>query len=302
MKRPPFTVVLALQALLVAAAVRPEAKVPSGVDPVVFRANYERWQALPDTKRDVLRERWTRFAAMPAGEQETMLQRSETLHRVATSLEQRQGRAPTADENAAELARIVEGARQMLARAGATNPDVNFHDQMEGRTRRYINHFLDNLSRRGDVLPEVVAKLRAEPLSEQIRDTMLLLQADQFGRFSESLPAEDANKLLTISPWEQAAKAERRRQQVGFLGRLGDAIKFTEAERAQLDATAPGERQEQARELKAAEIRTLLAAHGVSAERIDALLSGPVNELEREADTLLKPRPAVPAVAAPAVR
>jgi hypothetical protein len=296
MKRPPFTLVLALQALLVAAAVRPEAKVPSGVDPVVFRANYERWQTLPDTQRDVLRERWTRFAGLPAGEQETMLQRSETLHRVASGLEQRQGRPSTADEDAAELARMVEGARQLLASTGPVIPDKPFEEQLEGRTRRYINRFLDNLSKRGDLSPDAVAKLRAKPLSEQIRDTMLLLQADQFGRYSESLPADESDKLLTLSPWEQLASADRRREQAGFLGRLGDAIKFTESERAQLDTAAPGERQEQARELKAAEIRALLAAHGTPAAHIDELMSGPVNELEREAHDLLGPKPATPPV------
>ena len=297
MKRPPFVVVLALQALFVAAAVRPEAKVPTGVDPTVFRANYERWQSLPDTQRDVLRERWSRFAALPAGEQETLLQRNETLRRVSASLEQRQGRAPTADEKAAELARVVEGARQALDRAGALKPDVNFHEQMEKRTRRYVNRFLDNLSQRGDASADVVSRLRNAPLSEQIRDTLLLLQADQFGRYSEGLAPDDADKLLALGPFDFADNMERRRQQAGFLGRLGDEIKFTESERAQLDAaTTPGERQEKARELKAAEIRTLLAAHGLSAERIDELLSGPVNELEREADTLLTPMPVTPAV------
>jgi hypothetical protein len=288
MKRPSFVAMLALQALLVAAAVRPESRAPDGVDQAVFRANHERWQTLPDTQRDVLRERWSRFAALPSGEQESMLQRSETLRRLSAGLEQRQGRPPTADERAAELTRVVGGVEQMLARTGPVDPEKSVTERLEFRTRRYIFKFLDNLGKRDGASPELVARLRDEPLSEQIRDTMLLLQADQLGRYSETLSPEEADKLLALSPWESAAKVERVRERAGFLGRLGSAISFTEAERAQLDAAGtPGERQEKARELKATEIRELLAAHGVATARIDELLAGPVNELEREADRVL---------------
>jgi hypothetical protein len=288
MKRPPFVAVLALQALLVAAAVRPETRPPDAVSEALFRANAERWMTLPDTRRDVLRERWSRFAALPSGEQETMLQRSETLRRVSSELEVRHGRAPTADEKAAELVRVVENAKQLLARSGALAPDKPLAEQMEGRTKRYINLFLDNLGKHNELSPEFVAKLRAASLSEQIRDTLLLLQADQLARYSEDLPAAQADELLAMTPRELAASVDRRRQQDGFFGRLGRKLSFTESERAQLDAaTGPGERQEKARELKAAEIRGLLAGFGVAPERIEELMSGPVNELEREFDRLV---------------
>jgi hypothetical protein len=293
MKRVPFAAVLALQALLVAAAVRPDIKAPADVDQAVFRANYERWMTLADTERDVLRERWTRFAALPAGDQESMLQRSDALFRISTSLQQRSGHLPTADENVAELQSIVDDAQQALIRGGGANPATNFKKQMEVLTRRYIDVFITNLKQRGDMPADEAQKLLRLPVSEQIRETLTHLKADQLARYSEGLPKEDADKAVALSPYELAAKSETVRDQKGFLGRLGDALDFSKEERAQIDAcsTTP-ERRETMLMLKEPRIRELLGQHGMSKEDIDKLFNEAMNQLERDADKLLGPPPA----------
>ena len=296
MKRLPFAAVLALQALLIAAAVRPDIKAPADVDPAVFRANYERWMTLADTERDVLRDRWSHFAALPAGDQESMLQRSDALFRISSSLQQRSGRVPTADENAAELQSIVDGAEQAVARSGGTHPTTNFKKQIEVLAHRHIEVFFDNLKKRGDMPAEDVLKLKSLPLSEQVREALTHLKADQLARYTEGLPAEDANKALALSPYELAAKSETVRDQKGFLGRLGDALDFNKEERAQIDACATTpERRETMLKLKEPRIRELLGQHGMTKEAIDALFNEAINELERDADQALGPPPAPPA-------
>lgn len=305
MKRVPLAAALALQALLVAAVLRPDGQVPDDVDPQIYRANRDVWLTLPETERDVLRERWVRFAALPSSDQETLLQRSETLRRLSSSLEQRQGHEPTAEESVAELVHVVEGARQMLQRPGSPPPaDPDLHLQMEQRTRRSVDAFLGNLAKRGNITQQELTKLRAEPLSELLRDAMLHLKAEQIGLYSEGVRPDEAASLLGLAPLDVVAKAERRRQQVGFLGLLGQAVPYSEADRTALEGlSTPQERCEKLRDLKASQIRELLAAHGLSAERIDELLTGPVNELERAAQDVLKgksvTRPAATAPAAP---
>jgi hypothetical protein len=296
MKRVPFAAVLALQALLVAAAVRPDIKAPADVDQAVFRANYERWMTLGDTERDVLRDRWSHFAALPAGDQESMLQRSDALFRISSSLQQRVGRVPTADENAAELQSIVDGAQQALARSGGANPATNFKKQMEVLTHRHIEAFFKNLNQRGDIPADEVQKVLRLPPSEQVREALTHLKADQLARYSEGLPQEDADKAVALSPYDLAAKSETVRDQKGFLGRLGDEIDFSKEERAQIDAcsTTP-ERRETMLMLKEPRIRELLGQHGMSKEDIDKLFTEAMNQLERDADKLLGPPPAPPA-------
>jgi hypothetical protein len=292
MKRLPFAAVLVLQALLVAAALRPDIKAPADVDQAVFRANYERWMTLPDTERDALRDRWTRFAALPAGDQESMLQRSDALFRISSSLQQRTGRVPTADENAAELQSIVDGAQQALLRGGGAHP-TNFKTQMGVLTHRHIEAFFNNLKQRGDMSGDDVQKLLRLPLSEKIRETLTHLKADQLSRYSEGLPAEDADKAVALSPYELAAKSETVRDQKGFLGRLGDALDFSKEERAQIDACATTpERRETMLKLKEPRIRELLEQHGMTKEAVDALFNEAINELERDADQCLGPPPA----------
>ena len=283
---------LAAATLLAGFALRPDVRPAADIDPVLFRANYERWQALPEAEREAMRERYVRFCDLTPGEQEALQQRADMLVRVRGSLAQRQGHEASADETAAELARLVDVARRALPRAaGATEPtDGEFQTQMEMRTRRSVGAFLDRLARRGDITPQQLARLRAQTLPEQLRDALLLLKSEQINLCAEGVPAAEADELMRLSPLDVAARTDRLRQQRGFLGRLGTALPLSDDDRRSLalEEGAP-EIRERLRDLKGPELRALLSAKGVPADQIDDLLNGPVNALEGEANDLLAP-------------
>jgi len=281
---------LAAATLLAGFALRPDARPGAGIDPVLFRANYERWQTLPEAEREALRERYTRFCDLTPGEQEALQQRADMLVRLRGSLAQTQGHEPSADETAAELVRRVDLARRRLPRAaGAAEPsDAEFLAQMDTRTRRSVGAFLDRLATRGDITPQQLARLRAQTLPEQLRDALLLLKSEQINLCAEGVPAAEADELMRLSPLDVAARTDRLRQQRGWLGRLGTALPLSDDDRRSLaiEEGAP-EIRERLRDLKAEQLRALLSSKGVPADRIDALLSGPVNAIEGEANDLL---------------
>ena len=284
--------ILALSAatLLAGFALRPDVRPAADIDPVIFRANYERWQTLPEPEREALRDRYARFCDLTPGEQEALQQRADMLVRVRGTLAQRQGHEASADETAAELVRLVDRARRAVARApgAAELTDSEFMAQMELRTRRSVSAFLDRLAGRGDITPQQLARLRAQTLPEQLRDALLLLKSEQINLCTEAVPASEADELMRLSPLDVAARTDRLRQQRGFLGRLGIALPLSDDDRRSLavEDGAP-EIRERLRDLKAEQLRALLSAKGVPADRIDALLSGPVNALEGEANDLL---------------
>ncbi len=284
----PRLIVACLGAALVGFAVRTDVRPTDTIDPQLFRASHERWQSLPETERDALRERLRRFRALPPGEQEALDQRSDTLRRLRAQLSQRQGREPTAEESATELARVVEMARQRALRQGvpaATTAELLEH--LDSRTRRHIKAFLDNLDRRGRVSPQDLARLRALSPPEQQR-VALLLKAEQIHLYAEGVRPDEADALLPLPPLDSLERTDRWRRQRGFLGRLGRWVPLTDEDRSGLeDATDSFEFRERLRERKDQPIRALLAERGVPSERIEALMAGPVNELEREADEVL---------------
>ncbi|HEX5009363.1 MAG TPA: hypothetical protein VFY71_03095 [Planctomycetota bacterium] len=283
-------VALAASMLLAGFALRPDVRPVADIDPVVFRANLERWQTLPEPEREALRERYARFCDLTPGEQEALQQRADMLARVRGKLAQRQGHDATPDETAAELVRLVERARRAAPLPpGTPEPtDAEFLAQMENRTRRSVAAFLDRLARRGDITPQQLAHLRAQTLPEQLRDALLLLKSEQINLCSETVPAAEADELMRLPPLDVASRADRLRQQRGFLGRLGTAVPLTEDDRKSL-ATDDGEPEirERLRDLKGPDLRDLLSRKGVPSEQIDALLSGPVNALEGDLNDLL---------------
>jgi Protein of unknown function (DUF3106) len=277
-------------AALTGFALRPDIRPTADVDPQVFRANFERWQTLPEAEREALRERYSRYRELPPGDQETLQQRADTLRRVRGNLAQRQGHDPSAEELATELTRLVDIARRTLPRApGAPElADAELLAAMEARTRRSVSAFLDKLAARGEITQQELTRLRAQPLAEQLRDALLLLKSNQIRMSGSEARLGETDELRRLPPLDVAARIERVRQQHGFLGRLGQAVPLSDDDRRTLaaDDSAPdfGER---LRDLKAPKVRELLASKGVPADRIDALLAGPVADLEREADTLL---------------
>jgi len=285
-------------------ALRADLRPGAEVDPAVFRANHERWMQLGEAEREALRERWQGFATLPSGERETLLQRAETLRRLNAALARRAGRAPDAEEAAAELRRVAAQARRFVAPAlarDAAPADAELLAALEARTRRHVEAFLDNLERHGRLAPAERARLAARAPSEQLSDALLLLKAEQIELYAEGVPAAEANDLLPLSPLDVAERAERRRRQEGFLGRLGQALPLTDDERRTLgDADGWREMLEHLRDLKAPQIRELLVARGVPPERIETLLVGPISELEREVNELLRSARAA-AAARPAV-
>jgi hypothetical protein len=191
----------------------------------------------------------------------------------------------------------MASARQLVQRPGTPPPtDAEVCLQVETRTRRSIQIFLENLALHGHIGAPDAARMRSQPLVDQVRDSLLLLKAEEIGLYSEGARPDDADRLLPLAPLDVVAQADTRRQQVGFLGRLGQAVPLTEADRKALEGvTSPKERKERLRELEAPAIRALLAAHGMPPERIDELLTtAPINELERAAHDLLKPAATAP--------
>lgn len=289
--RPRLLTAAALACLLAGFALRLDQRPSEQVDPAVFRANHERWMQLDEAERAVLRARWERFAALPSGEREALQQRAETLRRLNAGLARRAGRAPDAEASAAELRRLTERTARALP-AGAVGPGAPPAEvlaALELRTRRHVEAFLDNLGRRGRLDAARRAQLAALPPSAQLSEALLLFKAEQIELYAEGARAAEADELLPLSPLDVAARAEGRRRQEGFLGRLGQALPLSEAERATLaDAEGWRELLERLRDLKAVQIRELLAVRGVPAERIETLLTGPISELEREVNQLLR--------------
>ena len=275
---------------LVGFVLRPDSRPASEVDPQLFRANFERWQTLPEPERDALRERWQRLTALPPGDQEALQQRADTLRRLRGNLAQRQGHEPTLEEAAAELARIVGVTRKSVQRPDTAElSDAELLAQLEARTRRCLSQFLDNLEKHGRVTQQQLVRLRAQALPEQLRDALLLLKSEQINLYAEvGVHPDEADELMRLPPLDVAARTEHARHQRGFLGRLGTALPLSDDDRRSLAADdGVPEFKERLRDLKSQQLRELLSAHGVASDRIDELLAGPVNELEREADDVL---------------
>jgi len=282
-------IVLSLGATLAGFALRPDVRSTDVIDPQLLRANNERWQSLPEVEREALRERFRRFRSLPPGEQEALDQRSATLRRLRARLSQRQGHEPTAEEAALELSRVVKDMQQRIQDAGgsaATTADLLA--QLDNRTRRCIEAFFDNLGRRQRLSQPELARLRSQSLPEQLRDALLLFKAEQINLYAEGARPDEADALLPLSPLDVAAFTERQRPVRGYFGKLGRWVPLTDGDRKFLaDADNALEFKERLRELKSPQLRELFIAQGLAAERVEALLSGPVNELEREADEVL---------------
>jgi hypothetical protein len=281
--------VLALGVTLSAFALRTDVRPHDSIDPQLYRVNHERWQSLPTAERDALRERYQRFRSLPPGEQEALDQRSATLRRLRERFALRESREPTAEEAAAELARKVEVSRQRVIKLGATAATTEeLLAQMDMRTLRCIAAFLDNLAKDGRLSQQELARLRAQSPPELMRDALLLLKAEQINLYAEGVRPDEADALLPMSPLDVASRAERQRRERGYLGPLGRLVPYTSEDRAALlDLSDPIEFRERLRDRKAAQIRALFISLGQSEERIDALLNGPVNELERTAVDVL---------------
>jgi hypothetical protein len=208
-----------------------------------------------------------------------------------TILSQRQGHEPTAEEAAAELGRVVNSMQQWVAdHGGSATTTAELLAQLDNRTRRSIGAFFDNLERHRRVQAQELARLRSQSLPEQLRDALLLFKAEQISLYAEGVRPDEADALLPLSPLDVGAFTERQRPQRGFLGKLGRWLPLTDDDRqalALVDAANSLEYRERLRERKWAQIRELLIARGKAAESVEELLSGPVNELEREADEVL---------------
>lgn len=265
------------------------------MDPQVLRANSQRWQRLPEPERDALRERWRQFQGLSSGERETLVQRAETLRRLKAGLQLRNGHEASAEEAAGELARVVDRARQAAAvgrlQAGPDPTDADVCRALERELFRHVNAFMGSLARRGDLTSQELARLRDRPQSEQLHDALLRLKSEQLDMYAEGAPAAEHDELMALPPLDMAALAERRRLQDGFLGLLGRELPLSDAERRELrGAESWGELLEDLRDRKTPQIRELLASRGVPSERIDALLEGPICEMEREVHRLLRER------------
>jgi hypothetical protein len=172
----------ALALLLVAASWAPLALQPEDFDPQQFRANQERWRALPEARRAELRGQWEVFSLREAEDRERTLQHMDVLRAMTATLSRIHGREPTAAELEARLAEIQEVFSAWLVEALAPPTDADSEALLsaaEGEIATRIGAFLDGLVEVGRLDAVTRTKIGEMQPSLLIREGLALLAAEQ---------------------------------------------------------------------------------------------------------------------------
>ena len=307
-----------IAALGLAFVLRPVSTAPDGYDPEVWGANESRWERLDEDQREELRRSWERFEQIPPARQEVLVQRADTLRRTRQRLAARPAEAvrdgsgapvgsPTAtgsgpapdpaavsdEEVLAEFGRLAGLVRARLeTEASGQVERFGLARAVQQRARRSIEAFLGNMVRRGRMTSQELDALKQLSYRELARESLLRLKAERIALWSEGpgVGSRDVADLRVREAADAVDNLAQRRRQVGFLGRLGEQVPLTAEDQRALAAVPAMDVDEALVERKRDEVVALLQRLGQPPERIEQLLSLPLNELERELHGLLAPR------------
>ena len=311
-----------IAAIGLAFALRPLSTAPDGYDPEVWSANEARWERLDEGQREDLRRSWERFEQIPPARRELLVQRADTLRRTRLRLAARPSEAvglapgpggggpaatvrvpggapmpdPAAvgdDEVLAELGRLAGLVRARLEAEGADQVDrFGLARVVQQRARRSIEAFLGHMVRRGRTTPQELDALRQLSFRELARESLLRLKAERIALWSESpgVGSRDVADLRVREAADAVDSLALRRRQVGFLGRLGQEVPLSPEDQQVLAAVPALDVEATLFARKRDQVVVLLQRLGQPPERIEQLLSLPLNELERELHGLLAPR------------
>jgi hypothetical protein len=196
-----ITSLMALPVLLLAASWAPIVdQQAQSFDPLQFHTNRARWDVLPESRRDELRNKWVNFKALPEGEREKAIQRMEFVRRMYPPMRRILGRDPQPSELAVQLEQVrpqlVECLASVLGLPKSTDERaVRIAAAAEVRTR--IGSFLDGLVAGGSMtVGERTRILGQSSLSLIIRDGLLRLAAAGGGPALEPGTSDDDTRSL----------------------------------------------------------------------------------------------------------